>query len=197
MAQYLILPINKARLTSSYKNENYRKQYGFNHYGVDLVSTNGDRTVYAQGKGIVKAAGYDSLFGNTVVIVYSSAMDPRTKQVLNVTVRYYHLASIRVKDEQRVTKDTVIGVYGDTGKYVDGAHLHMEFDSDTKYYNYAPGIKASGTIIKKGIDTTFNPLDMTCVKTNAPDYQTFVGSNYNTVTKGEAEACKRIKSTVA
>ena len=37
MAQKLILPINQARITAGYKNANYRKQFGYTHYGIDMT----------------------------------------------------------------------------------------------------------------------------------------------------------------
>lgn len=197
MSQYLILPINKARLNSGYKNANYKKEFGFTHYGIDLVATNNSKTVYAQGNGVVKAVGNDSVFGNTVIIVYNDVKCPKNGLEQDLTVRYYHLASYAVKAGQSVNKDTVIGQYGNTGKYTTGAHLHVEFDTDTKYYNYAPGLKSSGTVVKAGVDTTVNPLDYMCVKTNSPDNQTFVSSGYDTVIAGEAEACKKVTDVVA
>ena len=197
MAQYLILPINHARLNAGYKNANYKREFGFVHYGVDMVSTDGKKTVYAQGNGTVKAAGNDSTFGNTVIVVYSGAKNIKTGAEQDMTVRYYHLASISVKAGQAVTKDTVLGKYGNTGKYTTGAHLHVEMDTDTKYYNYAPGLKSSGSVVKAGVDTTVNPLDFICVKTTAPDSQTFVSSGYDTITKGEAEACKKVTDVSA
>ena len=37
MAQKLILPINATRVTAGYKNSNYKKQFGYTHYGMDLT----------------------------------------------------------------------------------------------------------------------------------------------------------------
>ena len=46
MAQKLILPINKCRVTAGYKNANYKRDFGYNHYGADLTDrAKSDRTI--------------------------------------------------------------------------------------------------------------------------------------------------------
>ncbi len=45
MAQKLILPINKLRITAGYKNANYRKEFGYNHYGVDYTDQARDQLI--------------------------------------------------------------------------------------------------------------------------------------------------------
>ncbi len=49
MAQKLIAPINRMRITAGYKNANYRKQFGYTHYGVErrdiktqIIASNSD-----------------------------------------------------------------------------------------------------------------------------------------------------------
>ena len=37
MAQKLILGINQSRVTAGYKNANYRKEFGYTHFGVDYT----------------------------------------------------------------------------------------------------------------------------------------------------------------
>ena len=187
MSQKLIMPINKARITASYKNSNYTKEFGYVHYGVDM--TDKDRknyTVYASGKGKVTHAGYNNSGGNVVVIVYRDCQLP-TGRTCDIVLRYFHLKSIKVKVGQNVTKDTIIGLYGNTG-YSSGAHLHLEADTDVNYPNYTPQIAsgASNSVLKKGIATTMlNPVDVLWVKTSRPDYQSVVSSGYNTVTKSD------------
>jgi len=190
MAQKLILPINKATITASYKNPNYKAQFKYTHFGMDLI---GNTTLYASGNGIVTHCGLDSLFGNVIVIVYDTAIVQG--QEMPITARYFHLASIGVKVGQRVTKDTIIGYMGKTGKLVTGVHLHLEFDKDTKYPNFSP--TGNGTIIKGGTDTTINPASVLWVKTTAPDNQSITGQgNNNCVTTGEAERIQRIVAEI-
>lgn len=170
--QKLILPINKCRLTASKGSKAYESKYGFRHYGVDMISATGDTTVFGSGNGTCLASGYDSLFGNTVIVKYENVYNHETGKTCDVVFRYYHGGSLKVKVGQKVTKDTVLMTYGSTGKYVSGAHLHITADTDTKYYAYEPGLASSGTIIKKGnASTVFNPMEVLHKKVSAPDYQ--------------------------
>lgn len=187
MSQKLIMPINKARITASYKNANYTREFGYVHYGVDM--TDKDRrnyTLYASGNGTVSHCGFNKSGGNVVVIVYRDCELP-IGGTRDIVLRYFHLKTIKVKVGQKVNKDTVIGLYGNTG-YSSGAHLHLEADTDVKYPNYTPQISASASnsVLKKGVASTMlNPRDVLWVKTSRPDYQSVVSSGYNTVGKGE------------
>lgn len=187
MSQKLIMPINKARITASYKNANYTKEFGYVHYGVDMTDKDRkDYTLYASGKGVVSHCGFNKSGGNVIVIVYRDCELP-IGGTCDIVLRYFHLKTIKVKVGQKVNKDTVIGLYGNTG-YSSGAHLHLEADTDVNYPNYTPQISssASNSVLKKGIASTMlNPRDVLWVKTSRPDYQSVVSSGYNTVGKGE------------
>lgn len=163
--QYLILPLKNMILSVPYKSQDYYREYGWAHYGIDCYS-NTDNTIYSSGTGIVKIAGTDSCFGNTVIIQYNDVYNRLTGKPQNFIVRYYHLSSICVSEGQAVKAEDKLGVYGATGKYVYGAHLHFEIDVDTKYYNYAPGISVNGTIIRKGTDSTIDPAHILNVGKN-------------------------------
>ena len=187
MSQKLILPINKCRITAGYKNANYTREFGYTHYGVDMTDKDRrDYTVYASGKGKVTHAGFNSSGGNVVVIVYRDCQltDGRTRDIV---LRYFHLKSIKVRVGQNVTKDTIIGLYGNTG-YSSGSHLHLECDTDVNYPNYTPQIasSSSNSVLKKGIASTMlNPTQVLYVKKTRPDYQSVVSSGYNTVAKSD------------
>lgn len=187
MSQKLILPINKCRITAGYKNANYTREFGYTHYGVDMTDKDRrDYTVYASGKGKVTHAGFNSSGGNVVVIVYRDCelIDGRKRDIV---LRYFHLKSIKVRVGQNVTKDTIIGLYGNTG-YSSGAHLHLECDTDVNYPNYTPQIasSSSNSVLKKGIASTMlNPTQVLYVKKTRPDYQIVVSSGYNTVAKSD------------
>lgn len=179
--QKLILPVNNAKVTAGFKNDQYRKKYGYIHYGHDIISTKQDNlTIYACGKGTVKAAGKDKVLGNVVVIQYNQVYNENTKKAQNVIVRCYHMQSVNVKAGQAVTKDTKIGVMGNLGKLCDGVHLHLEIDSDIYYPCYSPTLGTSSNIIKKGTDTVINPAYILHVKTTKPDSQTidYAADNY-------------------
>ena len=160
--QRLILPINKCKVNAGYKAPAYQKQFGFTHFGADLGSTDGSTQVYACGDGTVVAAGMDGQhekdrLGNCIVIVYRDVRLPDGRLV-DLACRMFHFAKIHCKVGDVVKKDTVIGLYGNTGGMSTGAHLHIEFDTDVQFPTYAYGIAASGNVIKKGtVDSTINP----------------------------------------
>ena len=100
MSQKLILPINKCRVTASYKNINYRKEFGYTHYGCDFTDLNKkDKTIWASGNGTVAEAGWSNACGNVVIVIYPSCILANGK-VLDLVARYYHLAKITVKKGQ-------------------------------------------------------------------------------------------------
>ena len=167
--QQLILPIKSTEITADYKNEMYRKSWGFHHYGWDLIDKNkSDRSVTALGNGMVIAAGLDGSntsqrLGYCIVIVYCDVklLDGSIKDIV---CRMFHFASINCKAGDAINKNIVIGQYGSTGAYSSGPHLHIEFDTDTKYPQYAFGISGSGNIIKKGnVDSTIDPKNVLCI----------------------------------
>lgn len=162
MAQKLIVPIDACQINAGYRSKRYLKEWGFNHYGVDLIERNKQRTLHACGNGVVVACGMDGetagqRLGNCVVIVYDDVELPDGR-VLGLSSRMYHLDSIACKVGDRVTVDTVLGQYGSTGQYSSGPHLHIEFDTDTRYPAYAYGVSRSGKVIQKGsVDSTLDP----------------------------------------
>lgn len=168
--QRLILPINKCTVTAGYRNKLYKSKFGFEHYGVDLI---GAHEIYACGSGIVLAVGYDSIFGNTVIIKYPSVYIHDSGKMQDIVARCYHLSDIKVIKGQAVSKDTIIGIIGSTGKYSCGVHLHIEFDTDTVNYNYTAGLAIDGTLIKAGnANTIISPANVLYLKCTAPDNQT-------------------------
>ena len=174
--QKLVLPINGCRITSGYKNAQYRKTFGFGHFGMDMTDKNRkDYTVWGCGVGEVLEAGFDPKTGYTVVIRYNNCIlaDGTVRDVIQ---RAWHFDSINVKKGQKITKDTRLGKYGDTGTYASGKHLHIEFDTDCKYPTYSPTFAGHTSIIKAGTDSTLNPTNVLYVKETSPDYQSVMGS---------------------
>jgi len=165
MPQKLTLPINIMKMTAGYLNQKYLKQFGYNHYGIDAISTNASTQINALGAGVVFACGQDgaalvgpsSRLGNCVVVVYKDVQCNDGK-IRDLACRIFHLDKITCKAGDKVQAGTVIGTYGNTGANSTGAHLHIEFDTDIKYPQYAFGIAGSGNVIKKGtVNTTVNP----------------------------------------
>lgn len=168
MAQKLILPINKCRITSGYKNANYRRQFGYTHYGVDMTDkARKDKTVWGSGIGTITHCGWHPSGGNVVVAVYKDCLLPNGK-TMDIAMRYYHLEKIYVSKNQKITKDTKLGLYGNTGAS-SGAHLHIEVDSDVKYPNYTPQTSKSNEVLKSGVDSTLNPVNVLWAKASSPE----------------------------
>lgn len=184
--QRLILPINSMRLTAGYKNANYRKQFGYNHYGIDMTDkAKSDKTVWGSGIGEVTHCGWHPSGGNVVVVVYRDC-ELTNGQVRDLAVRYYHLEKINVKVGQKITKDSRLGLYGNTGAS-SGAHLHIEIDTDVKYPNYTPQTSKSNNVLKAGSDSTINPVTALWVKKTSPDNQSVTNAGYDTVASSDLQ----------
>ena len=84
------------------------------HHGVDIASPRGT-PVSACADGTVTYTGYDSVYGNHVVILHSGG-----KESL-----YGHLQTIKTELRDRVKSGTIIGTVGSTGQST-GPHLHFE-----------------------------------------------------------------------
>jgi murein DD-endopeptidase MepM/ murein hydrolase activator NlpD len=84
------------------------------HEGVDLGAPFGT-PVYATGEGVVEFAGPWDRYGLTIEINHGNG----------VTTRYAHLSRIKIKEGQKVTRATIIGMLGNTGRST-GPHLHYE-----------------------------------------------------------------------
>lgn len=182
MAQKLILPINKSIVTASIDVDVYRKEYGFGHYGTDFISNETSKLVYASGNGVVVDIGTDSVVGNVIVVLYYDAYNHKSGKSHDIIFRYFHLDSIVCKKGQKVNKDSRLGYYGSTGKYVYGAHLHLEADTDTKYPKYTPtllsgsflrGTSQGAIPFKNNRNTTVNVTEYLHCKKSPPDNQTW------------------------
>lgn len=174
--QRLLLPIHHTRITAGYKNSNYRKQFGFNHYGCDMTDRDKkDFSVYGMGNGTVLAAAKDNKTGLTLIIRYNDVIlsDGSIKDVI---IRMWHFDKLFVKKGDSVTKDTLIGNYGDTGTYASGKHLHIEADVDLKYPAFSPSFSGNTSIIKAGTDSTIHINKVLHIRTSGVNPQTIIGS---------------------
>ena len=84
------------------------------HEGLDFACDIGT-PVYATGNGTVIEAGWNSGYGNMVVISHG----------YNYTTRYAHLSKMLVTKGATVKRGDKIAETGNTGKST-GAHLHYE-----------------------------------------------------------------------
>lgn len=102
-------------LTSTFgvRNDPLNNRTGI-HEGIDLAAPVGT-PVYATGEGVVTFAEPWDRYGNTVELDHGH----------DLTSRYAHLSRILVKPGQRVTRATILGMVGSTGRST-GPHLHYE-----------------------------------------------------------------------
>jgi murein DD-endopeptidase MepM/ murein hydrolase activator NlpD len=90
------------------------REFSLGHYGIDIAAPQFSPIV-AAASGIVSGAGWDSLYGNYVVIEHNK----------NYSTFYGHLNSIDVLNGSRVNGGQVIGTVGSTGRSTS-SHLHYE-----------------------------------------------------------------------
>ena len=84
------------------------------HEGMDFAANPGTE-VYATGDGTVVEAGWQTGYGNTIVIDHG----------FGYVTRYAHLQAFRTQRGKKVVRGEVIGEVGNTGKST-GPHLHSE-----------------------------------------------------------------------
>ncbi len=88
------------------------------HEGMDMGAPYGT-PIYATGEGHVKMAGPYDRYGLTVDVDHGNGY----------VTRYAHLSQIKVHTGEKVTRESVIGLLGNTGR-TTGAHLHYEVRID-------------------------------------------------------------------
>jgi len=89
--------------------------HGGNHQGQDFGTQGANPPAVAVADGVVLSAGWDSGYGNLVVI----------DQGDGVLTRYAHLNELFVTAGQMVSQGQQIGLVGSTG-FAEGNHLHFE-----------------------------------------------------------------------
>jgi len=104
------------------------------HTGVDFRAASG-YPARATAGGTVVSAGYNGGYGNMVEIDHGDG----------ITTRYGHLSKILVKPGQVVSKGTIIGRAGSTGRST-GPHLHYEVRIDGSATNPMRYIRAGSEI---------------------------------------------------
>jgi murein DD-endopeptidase MepM/ murein hydrolase activator NlpD len=91
----------------------HRRQSDF-HYGIDFAGRyNSD--VWATAKGVVVETGYMSGYGLTVVVDHGNGFK----------TLYGHLSKIKVSEGTEVSRGTIVGLLGSTGRST-GPHVHYE-----------------------------------------------------------------------
>lgn len=95
------------------------------HSGVDMSCSAGT-PVYSIGDGVVNKVGNNSMGGNVVGIQHAN----------NVWSYYAHLATIKVKEGDKVSSNTVVGTVGNTGNaQATWPHLHFGIKLNNGWVN--------------------------------------------------------------
>ena len=105
-------------------------RWGQMHTGSDFAASRGT-PIYATADGVVTRAEWGSGYGRVVYV----------KHAFGIETRYAHLAKIRVKKGQRVSRGQRIGDMGNSGRST-GTHLHYEVRVNGKAVNPMTFIKA-------------------------------------------------------
>ena len=121
LSAFFRFPIEKGRITSHYGfrlspvsgNRNF-------HSGIDIAASSGT-PVFAAGKGVIVANGYNEVYGKYIIIQH-----PGLYHTL-----YGHLKESFVILNNQINAGTIIGEVGNTG-YSTGPHLHFEVRSGDK-----------------------------------------------------------------
>lgn len=113
----------------------YRSYNGKYHTGIDINADEG-QTVKSICSGLVTVSSFDASAGNYIVVL-SDDVDPITGN--KIRIRYLHLKSKSVSADYRVSKNTTIGLSGNTGES-SAPHLHIdanngEFTNSTQMQN--------------------------------------------------------------
>jgi murein DD-endopeptidase MepM/ murein hydrolase activator NlpD len=93
------------------------------HAGLDIAGEK-DQPIYATASGRVAQAGYQSGYGNLVVVDHGFGLESK----------YGHLSSFSVAPGQSVKRGDVIGRLGATGR-ATGYHLHYEVRANGRLLN--------------------------------------------------------------
>jgi murein DD-endopeptidase MepM/ murein hydrolase activator NlpD len=124
-AGYLSSPFGIRLSPFSRRNESDEGLLGF-HSGVDI--TNSENTpIQATADGEVVEAGWMDRYGNGVVIGHSDRLE----------TLYAHMARVRVKTGQMVSRGDILGDMGRTGN-ATGVHLHYEVHLNGRPVNPMP-----------------------------------------------------------
>ncbi len=100
------------------------KEYdGMAHMGIDIAGKRGDPVV-ATANGTVGFAGWDTLYGNYLIINHAGGL----------ATAYGHNARLLVKRGDRVKQGQLVAYLGSTGKST-APHLHYEIREGTKPVN--------------------------------------------------------------
>lgn len=90
------------------------KSFGADHEGIDIAAPL-FAPVLCTANGMIKAVGWDSIYGNYILVEHSQ----------NYSTFYGHLQTTAVKNGESVTSGKIIGTVGSSGRSTS-PHLHYE-----------------------------------------------------------------------
>ena len=105
--------------------------------------------------------GEKSGCGYVLVVQYDGCQSWKTGKTAALACTYMHMREQPlVSRGDRVTTETLLGHYGNTGGATSGAHLHIQFDTDVAFALCCAGLAAAGhAVLKAGtVDSTVDPL---------------------------------------
>lgn len=112
----------------------YGMRWGRMHKGTDFAARHGT-PIYSTAEGVVIHADWLSGYGRLIKIQHE----------FGIETRYAHLAKIRVKVGQRVSRGDHIGDMGNSGRST-GTHLHYEIRKNGRAVNAMKFIKAGRNV---------------------------------------------------
>lgn len=127
-------PTVKGRISSGF---GYRSFDGAFHSGIDIAGNAEGTAEYATAAGRVAAITYKSSCGGNMVYIHVTVNGQR------YTIQYAHMLDIKVKLNQIVTTDTIVGTVGgySTSKYYSGSYdscaygAHLHYGVATGWYH--------------------------------------------------------------
>jgi murein DD-endopeptidase MepM/ murein hydrolase activator NlpD len=100
------------------------QNFSFFHPGIDLAAIKGS-PVYPIADGVVAYTNHSQFgYGNEIIINHGSGLKSL----------YAHLSKIEVKEGEKVTKDSLLGLVGSTG-WSTGPHLHLQIWEEDRWVN--------------------------------------------------------------
>lgn len=123
-SKYTERPASSATINSDfgYRRDPFTRRARF-HSGLDLKAKWGD-PIGASHAGVVQFAGWHSGYGNLIIVDHGSG----------ITSYYAHLSSFELAVGDKVTRGTIVGYAGRTGR-ATSPHLHYEVRFEGKAVN--------------------------------------------------------------
>ena len=131
-------PLSKAWVTSGFgvRKDPFTGAYA-RHMGTDFGAAYNSE-IFSPGSGKVSFAGWRGRYGRLIEINHG----------MSISSRYGHLAKILVKEGDLVTRETVIGLLGNSGRST-GPHLHFEILHKGKQLNPMKFLRVGKDVLKE------------------------------------------------